>query len=204
LAIDHLAAAIRADPLHPSPYYVIGVSYHQLQQIAPAMLAYLSFLQREHNTERALNAARGIFDLTFSRIQDESDDDRNTIFIDPETDSASGDTLGLTIALSLLARTSAPEGTIAEPVADTLADLVESFIGIVADYGTDEGSESLVSTHLIPGVSAVETAGMSEAFARYVVHTARVKGSNEWIEQHPEAIDELADYFFRIAENAAD
>ena len=197
-AIEHLGKAIKADRKHPSPYYVIAVLYQQKQQNVPAVLAFMSFLQREFNTQKCNTAARGIFDITYSRIRQNESGVGMTINVDPIDESVSMEVSALSLALSIAAAASAPGGVITEPVSDSLAGVLESFISVVAETEKATKSDSVLSTYLIPNISRLQAAGVASAFSYFVVRTASVEGADEWLDAHPDEVDALVEYFSHV------
>jgi tetratricopeptide (TPR) repeat protein len=199
-AIEHLGRAIKADPKHPSPYYVIAVLYQQKQQNVPAVLAFMSFLQREFNTQKCNTAARGIFDITYSRIRQNESDDGMTINVDPIDESVSMEVSALSLALSIAAAASAPGGEVTEPISDSLAGVLETFISVVAETEKATKSDSVLSTYLIPNISRLQAADVASAFSYFVVRTAGVDGADEWLDAHPDKVDALVEYFSHVHE----
>lgn len=197
-AIGRLEQAINADPSHPSPYYVLGTIYQQREQRVSAVLAMLIFLQREFDTPRCAEAARSIFEIAFSGVTtDESGG--STIYFDPDTTPDSPDVAALSLILSMAAAVAAPDGEVQEPVAESLADLLQAFIGVTAELEPEPKTDSLFSVRLFPDVRRIPEAGVTTAFAYYVVHVAGIADADEWTDTHREDADALADYFEQLA-----
>lgn len=196
-AIVHLEAAVNADPVHPSPYYVIAGLFDQRSETVKALLSLMLFVQYEYNTERSATAASTIIDLAFSGVQADGESGGLTIFLSPESVANDDEISTLSVILPILAAASAPGGEIEEPVAETIADMLGSFISLVDEPAEDSPDESFVGSYLLPGVSSIEVAEVTTAYAYYVLSQAGVPGADKWLADHGDETDALVAYLHR-------
>lgn len=193
-AIVHLETAVNADPLHPSPYYVIAGLFDQRSETVKALLSLMLFMQYEYNTERSATAARTIIDLAFSGVQTDGDSGAISIFLSPESAADDDELATLSVMLPILAAASAPGGEIEEPVAKTIAEMLGSFISLVEEPAQDSPDESFVASHLLPGVSSIDVAEVTSAYTYYVLSQAGVPGADKWLADHGDRTDALVAY----------
>ena len=196
-AILHLEKAVQVDPSHPSPYYVLGGCYQELDQAVKALLAYATFLQIEFNSTRSVTAAQSAITTALSTVDLSGDEGVNNIFISPSATSArdSGDIMMLTLALGVSAaaklETNESDGLSAEPI----AELLQSFFSILADVEIKDEPKLFYKNYLVPPVVKLEEGEVSIPFSYYVLETAGVSGAGEWIDEHSQEIDALVEYF---------
>ena len=197
-AIDHLESAVAADPLHPSPYYVIGGLFGDRSETVKAMLSFMLFMQYEFNTERSADAARSIIDLAFSGVQTDSETGAATIFFDPGLESDAGELASLSLLLGISAAASAPDGEIKEPMSGTISDMFGLFISLAAGVSLESPDDSFTGSYLLPGVRSIKDAQVTTAFSYYVLSQAGVPGADEWLDGHGDETDELVAYLQRL------
>jgi len=197
-AIVHLEAAVAADPLHPSPYYVVGGLFNEQSDTVKAMLSLMMFLRHEFNTERSVTAARSIVDLAFSGVQTDSESGAMNVFFDPEPESGDEELTTLSLMLMISAAANAPDGNIKEPVSDTLAGMFARFISLAAELTPEPQSKSFTNSRLLPGIKSIDDAQVTDAFSYFVLSQAGVPGANEWLDAHGDETDELVAYLQRL------
>ena len=97
--------------------------------------------------------------------------------------------------LSLNAATKIEGDSIKEPVAESIAELLASFVSASHDLTGDVDQESFVAKYLLPDVAAIGEADIDEPFAWFVASTAGVEGADEWLDANPEQVDALVQHF---------
>ncbi len=194
-ALKHLETAIRADPSNPSPYYVAGIAYQDLDRSVEGLLAHLNFLQREFNTPRCVTAARAVIDIAYSRVEFDESSMTTTIQLDPA--EASAEILALTLALTVSATASMSDGTIKEPVVESISELLRRFVSITA--AIEHESDSFFADYLLSGVLNLEEADVTSPFSYHLLSVAGVAGAGDWLNSHGEDTDRLVEYFEQLA-----
>lgn len=197
--ITHLEKAIRADPSHPSPYYVIGGVYQRLGRSVEGLLAYFAFLQREFNTSRCEPAAEAVVDIVYSQVSSVGAGEVTIITLGPVLKSDPSEIGVLTFALALMAVASAPDEEIKEPVAESISEILTRFISIGAALDVKSDPGSFFASYLLPSVIDLEKAGVSSAFSYFVLGSIGVTGAGEWIDSHQQETDELVEHFEILA-----
>ena len=192
-ALEHILRATTANPTHPSPYYVLGSLYYDKGMAVEGLLAFLVFVQREFNTQRAAMASRFAIDRAFSSVSQE--DDALVISLAHLEGSGDDPLLPLEMFLSLNAATKIEGDSIKEPVAESIAELLASFVSASHELTGDVDQESFVAKYLLPDVAAIGEADIDEPFAWFVASTAGVEGADEWLDANPEQVDALVQHF---------
>lgn len=192
-AIEHLETAIRAEPSNASPYYVIGAAYQDLDRSVEALLAYVGFLQREFNSPRCATAAQWAIDIAYSRVKLDESGSATTIQLSLSESSEPPEILTLTLALTLSAVASMQDGEIAEPMVESISELLTRFISISA--AIEPESDSFFTAYLLSGVFGLEEAEVTSAFSYYLLSVAGVAGAGDWLNSHGEDTDRLVEYF---------
>jgi tetratricopeptide (TPR) repeat protein len=192
--IVHLERAILADPFHPSPYYVIGTAYRGVGSIVRSQLAYLTFLQREFNTQRSLIAAQSVIDLMYADV--ERAEEGVSIYSDLGSSEEGSDPEGLIrFLMAGTAATTFTDDGIQEPLCDTGAQLLETFISGSVQFFDKYGSDDFLTEYLLPGVEGIYAAELSEPFSYFVMSAAGVEGADDWLAENTQAVDELVQHF---------
>jgi tetratricopeptide (TPR) repeat protein len=200
-SLEHIQKAVVADPAHPSPYYVLGSIYHDTGMTVEGLLAYFVFLQREFNTPRTTWGAQFAIELAFSSVSKDAEDGGIAISLSHLDGSDMNPLLPLEMFLSLHAASKIENDSIKEPVADSIVELMASFVRASNDLTEDVDPESFVGRYLLPDVAAIEEAGVDEPFAWFVVSTAEIEGAADWLDANPEQVDALVQHLqFRAAQ----
>lgn len=192
-ALEHILKAATVNPTHASPYYVLGSLYYDSGRVVEGLLAYFVFLQREFNTQRAGQAAQFAIELSFSSVSQE--DESLVISLAHLEGSDDDPLLPLEMFLSLTAASKIEGDSIKEPVADSIAELLATFVSATNDLTEDVDPESFVAKYLLPDVAAIADADIDEPFAWFVASTAGVQGADEWLDDNPEQVDALVQHF---------
>ena len=192
-ALEHVIKAAVADPAHQSPYYVLGSLYYDKGMVVEGLLAYLVFLQREFNTQRAAMASQFAIELAFSSVSQE--DEALVISLAHLEGSDDDPLLPLEMYLSLNAASKIEGDSIKEPVHESIAELLASFVKASNDLTEDVDPDSFVASYLLPDVAAIGEAGIDEPFAWFVASAAGVGGAAEWLDANPEQVDALVQHF---------
>lgn len=192
-AIEHIQKAATVNPAHPSPYYVLASLYYDKGMVVEGLLAYFVFLQREFNTQRAAMAAQFAIELAFSPVSQE--DEALVINLAHLEGSDTDPLLTLEMFLSLNAASKIEGDGIKEPVAESITELLASFVSASIDLTEDVDPDSFVAKYLLPDVVAIGEADIDEPFAWFVASTAGVPGANEWLDDNPEQVDALVQHF---------
>lgn len=199
-AIGHLKKALIADADMSSPYYVLGLSYLEAREQIPAIFAFLSFLTLENDTERSSLAAQQIFETAFASTEIDEDGERSVIFVSPE-DTDEGDFMSLSLFLSMAASASFSGEEIKEPVAETLANLLQTFFVSTAVADKAAYDDTFVGQYLMPRVFEVISSGATNAFSWFIVYIAGVEGAEEWLQSNTEEVDKLVEVLYGPPDN---
>ena len=192
--ILHLERAIAADPSHPSPYFVIATAYRGVGRTARSLMAYLTFLQHEFNTERSAIAAQSVIDLLYSDV--ERTDEGVTIYTHLGSSPDDLDTEGLIrLVVAEVAAAGFTEDGIKEPLCDTGSHLITAFISASVWFVEKEGAGDFLVDYLLPGIEGLHTEELSKPFSYFVMSAAGVEGADEWLESNTQAVDDLVQYF---------
>ncbi len=192
-ALGHLQNASVADPMHPSPFYYLASVHRERGETAQAMLATLSFLQRESNTERSAAAAGAVIDLLYSRTFKDEASGAINLYWTPGDNEEPSDTELLTLTLSLVAITSLGEDGQSASV-DAIAESLQSFLSFVAEHEFTSPEDSFLVSYLVSDVRRMEQEGVTEAFIHFVLSQVGIEDAIEWLEENPEETDALVQF----------
>lgn len=195
-AARHLEDAIMADSSQPSPFYLAGLAYKRQGKNVRSILAHISFLHREFNTDRCKSAAGSIFNTSFAQIVKDKED-QWIIGVSLHTDENSPDMTSLSMALGLLALTAAPDGKVEEPVLGSITSLLQQFVSMAAAFESDTHPASVEQSHLLADVRSLEEHGVTAAFSYYVASVAGVDGAKDWLDANAPQTDALVEYLKR-------
>lgn len=193
--------ALKANPLHPSSHYQLA-SLHQDGNRIASLLAYLTFIVCEPQSERSKNAFSAVQEIVYRNVKKENG--QTTLFISTEMletgnkKNVPDDFRSIELTFSFLGNLDNAKGM--DSVANTQAAKfdfkMQMLFGILSEKA--KGQSGFFWTQYVPFFSEMKAKGYTGVLSNLVYLSADADAQS-WAEQHKEKIGEFYDWLKKRA-----
>jgi len=196
-ALSAYNLALRYNGLHPSSNYYTG-SLLQKQNRIPAMLAYMTFLALEPQTERSKKAFDAIDEIIYRNIKKDGNNTTISIsmdMLDQAKDKKAENNFGsVELAFSMLGTMDNAKGidSIAKTPADKFDFKLQMLINALAN-SIKEG-KGFYWEHYVPFFIEMKKQGYTQALSNIIYQASGEEKSSKWLEENEKKVNEFYEW----------